>query len=121
MEEKKIKDVNELKKYETQYSDKGFLEKVGSVFAKAGIKVIRPALLMYYVLKSGCVSTRDKAIIIGALGYFILPIDLIPDFIPALGLTDDASAIAMAFKAVKDNVTPEIERQAEEKLSEWFG
>ena len=121
MDEKKVKNVDELKEYETYYSDKSFWEKVGSVFAKAGENVVRPALLMYYVLKSGCVTARDKAIIIGALGYFILPVDLIPDIIPVLGFTDDASAIAIAYKAVKNNITPEIKQQAEEKLSEWFG
>lgn len=121
MDEKNVKNVDELKEYETYYSDKSFLEKVGSVFAKAGETVVRPALLLYYVLKSGNVSARDRAIIIGALGYFILPLDLIPDIIPVLGFTDDASAIAIAYKAVKNNITPEIKQQAEEKLSEWFG
>lgn len=120
MDEKRVENVDELKEYETYYSDKSFLEKVGSVFAKAGETVVRPALL-YYVLKSGNVSARDRAIIIGALGYFILPLDLIPDIIPVLGFTDDASAIAIAYKAVKNNITPEIKQQAEEKLSEWFG
>ena len=118
---KNVKNVDELKEYETYYSDKSFLEKVGSVFAKAGENVVRPAWFIYDVLKSDFVTARDKAIIIGALGYFILPADLIPDIIPVLGFTDDASAIAIAYKAVKNNITPEIKQQSEEKLSEWFG
>ena len=48
-----------------------------------------------------------------------MPVDLIPDFI-LLGFTDDAAALAAVIKVVKNNITPEIENQAREKLSEWF-
>lgn len=57
----------------------------------------------------------------GALGYLILPIDLIPDVVPVLGLTDDAAAITLAYDTVKASITPEIERKAKEKLAQWFG
>ena len=76
---------------------------------------------MYYVLKSPKVKTADKGKIWGALGYFILPIDLIPDFIPIAGYTDDLAALLWAFYAVAKNVTPEIEAQAKRKLHDWFG
>ena len=49
-----------------------------------------------------------------------MPIDLIPDVIPGLGFTDDAAALVTVIKVVKNNITPEIENQAREKLSEWF-
>ncbi len=84
-------------------------------------KGIYCALLLYYVLKSPDVSIKDKAMIIGALGYFILPVDLIPDFIPVAGYADDMAALVACYNAVKDNVTPEIEQQAQEKLADWFG
>ena len=74
-----------------------------------------------YVLKSPDVPLKDKAKIYGALGYFILPIDLIPDFIPIVGYSDDVAALAFALHAVWKNVTPEIKVQAQRKLREWFG
>ena len=77
-------------------------------------------LILYYVMKSPEVSIRNKAIVIGALGYLILPLDLIPDFIPALGITDDITAIHEAFRAVKDSITPEMENQARRKCKQWF-
>lgn len=49
-----------------------------------------------------------------------MPIDLIPDVIPGLGFTDDAATLVTIIKVVKNNITPEIENQAREKLAEWF-
>ncbi len=119
--QKEVKDTNELTKYGTHYSDDGLWEKIRKVAKKAGRDVIRMALVLYYTLKSQKVNVRDKAIIIGALGYFILPVDLIPDFIPALGFTDDLAALMLAFKAITESITPEYEAQADAKLREWFG
>jgi uncharacterized membrane protein YkvA (DUF1232 family) len=112
---------NNLEDYKTEYSDKKFWQKVGSVAKKAGIKVIYVALLLYYVLKDPNVSTFDKAKVYGALGYFILPIDLIPDFIPVVGYTDDLAALVWATQAVWKNITPEMKTKAKNQLHEWFG
>lgn len=49
-------------------------------------------------------SPKDKALIIGALLYAVLPIDIIPDVIPGLGLVDDAFAVVMVYNIVKKSV-----------------
>ncbi len=110
-----------IERYQSNYSESGLWKKVKSVAKKAGIKTIYMVLLLHYVLKSPDVPLEDKAKIYGALGYFILPIDLIPDFIPAVGYSDDVAALAFALHAVWKNVTPEIKEQAQRKLREWFG
>ena len=110
-----------IERYQYNYSESGLWKKVKSVAKKAGIKTIYMVLLLHYVLKSPDVPLEDKAKIYGALGYFILPIDLIPDFIPAVGYSDDVAALAFALHAVWKNVTPEIKEQAQRKLREWFG
>ncbi len=66
-------------------------------------------------------SWEHKSIIIGALGYFILAIDLIPDFIPVAGFADDIAALTACIKTVMDNITPDIKRKAVQKLTDWFG
>ena len=88
---------------------------------KAGQKLVYAALLLYYVLKSPVVTKGDKTKIVGALGYFILPLDILPDFIPVVGFTDDLSAILLALHAVWKNITPEIKAMAAAKASELFG
>lgn len=110
-----------IEKYQDRYNEQDFAAKITKAAKKAGIKVIYLALLLYYVLKSPKVKLADKGKIWGALGYFILPIDFIPDFIPVAGYTDDLAALLWAFYAVAKNVTPEIEAQAKKKLHDWFG
>ena len=95
--------------------------KLAAVAKNLGKKTLWYVLLLYYTLESDEVSLGNKAIIMGALGYLILPIDLIPDVVPVLGLTDDAAAIKLAYDTVKASITPEIERKAKEKLAQWFG
>ena len=110
-----------IESYQSNYTESGLWKKVKSVAKKAGIKTIYMVLLLHYVLKSPDVPLEDKAKIYGALGYFILPIDLIPDFIPVVGYSDDVAALAFALHTVWKNVTPEIKEQAQRKLREWFG
>ena len=110
-----------IEKYRDRYNEQDLLAKITRAAKRAGIKVIYLALLLYYVLKSPKVKMADKGKIWGALGYFILPIDVIPDFIPVAGYTDDLAALMWAFYSVAKNVTPEIEAQAKKKLHDWFG
>ena len=108
-------------KYQENYSESSFWDKIKKFARKAGIKLIYLALLLFYTLQSGNLSLADKAIIYGALGYFILPIDLIPDWIPVIGLSDDFGTLMYAYKRIKENITDEIREKAEIKLIEIFG
>lgn len=108
-------------KYQKQYSDNRFWDKLRTAAVKAGAYVVYPALVLYYVLRSGAVSAKMKLYIVGALGYLILPVDLIPDAIPFFGYTDDLAAILAAYKLIKSCVTPEIRDRARSKASKWFG
>lgn len=101
--------------YERHYNDDGFWKKVKHVAALVGAKVLYPALQLYYVLQSKDVPVKAKTLIIGALGYLILPADLVPDFIPALGFTDDLTALMVALRAVNKHVTPEINARVKEQ------
>ena len=107
--------------YKKHFDENDFWEKLRLFARKAGIKVCYAALLLYYVLKSPMTSSKDRAKIIGALGYFILPIDLLPDFIPVAGYTDDLAALVWGVYCVIKSITPEVKAQAAEKLHDWFG
>ena len=112
--------TNALTSYQWHYTNSKFWSKIAQVAKHLGRKVMFYALCLYFVMKSGDVSIKDKAIIIGALGYLIAPIDLLPDYIPGLGLTDDAAALKIAYDTVKGSITPEIEALVNSKLNKWF-
>ena len=58
--------------------------------------------------------------IIGALGYMISPLDVMPDAIPIVGLTDDLAVLIYVLKKVWTDVDPEIQEKAKARLSKWF-
>ena len=119
MDEKQQNGGFELKKYEKEYSESSMWKKIGAVAKTAGSKVIYHVLLLFYALQSDKMSPKEKALIIGALGYFILPADLVPDIIPVAGFMDDAAALLAVIKMLC-SIDDEVRRQAKEKLSEWF-
>ena len=82
--------------------------------------MVYAAFILYYTLQSDKVSVKDKAIIIGALGYLISPLDVIPDAIPIAGLGDDLAVLVYVLNKVWGNVSDEIKDKAKSKLGKWF-
>lgn len=110
-----------LSLYSFGYSAGKLWRKIERTAKQAGAKTVYAALVLYYALYSPTISHKDRTIIIGALGYFILPIDLIPDFIAGAGYTDDVAALLYAAYKVARNITPEVKEKARAKVTEWFG
>ena len=106
--------------YSNKFTQKDFVEKISRIAKRAGSKLVYAALILYYTLQSDKVSKADKAIIIGALGYMISPLDVIPDAIPIAGLTDDLAVLLYVLKKVWTGIDPEIVAKARERLSKWF-
>ena len=65
--------------------------------------------------------THVKAALVGALAYFVLPFDGIPDVLPFLGYTDDAAILATAIKLVAGHIRPEHRNAAREALARGLG
>lgn len=101
--------------YERHYNEDIFWRKLRKHAGKWGEKLLQPAMMLYCMMKSPKVSLRDKTIILGALGYLILPLDAMPDFIPMLGIIDDISAIMLVLKTLNKDITPEIRKEAQEQ------
>lgn len=104
-----------------KFSVEAFWKKVKHVAKQAGQSVIYASLLLFYVLQRPDVPKRVKIIVIGALAYFIAPIDAIPDFIAGIGYTDDLGALTAALIQVSLYVNEDVKDKARVKLAEWFG
>ena len=116
-----MKAPKNLEKYIPNYDAEQFWKKLRRSIKRLGAKAVYYALVLYYAMQSPQVSAREKGIILGALGYFLLPIDLLPDFLPAIGYTDDIAALAFAIYKVWHCITPEVRAQAESTIYDWFG
>jgi len=109
-----------IDEYEKDFSEKSFWDKILEVAAKAGKEVIEKAVILYFVMQDDDTPMWAKGTILGALGYFVSPIDAIPDFIPVVGYTDDLTVLAGALVTVASHVKREHKDKAQEKMNDWF-
>jgi len=107
--------------YQRHYSDEAFRAKLLRFAAKAGRELVEKALQLFYALQSPTTPAWAKGVIIAALGYFICPVDAIPDFLPVIGFSDDLGIIIAALAAIAVHITPEMKTRARERVEDWFG
>lgn len=103
--------------HSSAFSDQAFWSKVKRYARKAGLTVLEPAMQMYYALQDGDTPAWAKATIVGALGYFIFPLDLIPDMLPGV----DLGVLVGAMGVVAAHIKAEHKALAADKLRLWFG
>ena len=106
--------------YKDKFNKTAFIEKIARIAKRSGAKLVYAALILYYTLESDKVYMKDKAIIIGALGYLISPLDVIPDAIPIAGLTDDIAVLIYVVKKIWGEVSDDVKVKAKEKMRLWF-
>lgn len=111
----------ELQKYEQHYNDSSFLDKVTKYGKLIGITALYKAVQLWFVLQKPDVPAGTKAVIMGALGYLIAPLDFLPDLLPVLGYTDDMVAITFALIKVHGYIDEEVERKSKKLLTKIFG
>ena len=111
----------ELQKYEQHYNDSSFLDKVTKYGKLIGINALYKAVQLWFVLQKPDVPASTKAVIMGALGYLIAPLDFLPDLMPVLGYTDDFVAITFALIKVQGYIDEEVERKSKKLLAKSFG
>ena len=113
-------ELPEFMSYANKFSHSDFVEKISRVAKRAGSKLVYAALILFYTLQSDKISVKEKAIILGALGYLISPLDVVPDAIPIVGLGDDLAVLVYVLKLVWTDIDPEVQERAKQKLSQWF-
>lgn len=104
----------------SEFDEISFWDKVKNVARAAGKEVIEKGLWLYYAAQQPATPAWARAVIYGALAYFVLPLDAIPDFVPVAGYTDDLGALAAALATVAVYVTPDVKDMARAKMGHWF-
>jgi uncharacterized membrane protein YkvA (DUF1232 family) len=72
----------------------------------AALPFVEDLLAAYYCAFDRDTPLQVKAVLLGALAYFVLPFDAIPDVLPMIGFTDDAAVLATALRLVAGSITP---------------
>jgi uncharacterized membrane protein YkvA (DUF1232 family) len=93
---------------------RGFLPKIRAVAAH--IPFATDILALWYAAQDPETPSTAKGLMLAGLAYFVLPIDAIPDFIPALGYTDDAAVIAALIALIGRTLKPRHRQAARDFL-----
>lgn len=111
----------DTEKYGKKYSEEGLWDKVTSKVKAAGIGLIYKSLQLYYVAQNPACPAKVKAGIYAALGYFIVPFDLIPDIAPGIGYADDVTAVGAALVMAQMYIDDAVKENSRNKICELFG
>ncbi len=94
----------------------GFWPKVTRLAGK--LPFAEDLLAAYYCAFDRQTPMHVRMTLLGALAYFVLPVDGVPDILPMLGFTDDAAVLATAMKVMVSAIRPEHREAAKRKLAE---
>ena len=109
-----------LSGYDKYYDEEKFLRKLKKLIFRLGEEVVVRILMLWFLLGSGKVPIKTRLLIVAALGYLVMPADLVSDFIPALGFTDDVAFLTYAFNQTSRYMDEKIREKAEEKFQSWM-
>ena len=106
--------------FAAEYSERSFWAKLADYALAAGREVVEKALVLYYAASDADTPGWARATCVGALGYFISPLDAIPDLTPVVGYSDDLGVLVLAVATIAAHVKPQHEAKAAEKRRQWF-
>ncbi|MDX9789547.1 MAG: YkvA family protein [Candidatus Kapaibacterium sp.] len=103
-------------RYSKNYSEKSFHKKLTFFAGSLSAGFLTKAVTLWYSMRDKDTPTWAKSIILGALGYFIIPLDSIPDIMPIIGFSDDLTAFVSAAAIVWSYIKPEHEENAKKTV-----
>lgn len=102
------------------YSEPKFHQKLARAALAAGREVVEKALWLFYAAQRPETPRWAKATVYGALAYFILPLDAIPDVAPVAGYTDDFSVLVLAVGTIARYIDETVKEKTSRLLARWF-
>lgn len=112
---------NPFRSYIDKFSEHRFWDKLRNYARQAGLKTVYTALLLFFAYRRKDTPYWAKNIVLGTLGYFLSPIDAVPDLTPIIGYTDDLGVLAFGLVTIAAYVNQEVKQKAKDQLHRWFG
>lgn len=99
--------------------EQGVFTDMWALLRKVGRRVpfAEDVLAAFYCATDPKTERRVKLVLVGAIAYFVMPLDVIPDFLPFLGFADDAALLTAAIAGVAGSIKPEHREKAREALA----
>lgn len=116
-----MKPIKKINNYIKHYSESDLHHKLKKTSGSLSKQLLYYVLVLYYLIADKNIPTKVRMVFIAALGYFILPTDLITDFLPVIGFTDDIAFLTYAISNATEYITPEILEMAKSKQSSIVG
>ena len=117
-----VHDHSQDKVYEAEVVDSSVVDEnvLRIVLLKAGRTIAKPAIEAFEMLIDPQTPPQARISLLAALTYLIMPIDLMPDFVPVAGFSDDLVALTAVISLWSQYMSPEIRRRARRRLDTWF-
>lgn len=103
-----------------RFSEESLRDKLARFGRAAGREVVEKVLWLWFASRRPDVPAWARTTIYGALAYFVLPLDAIPDLLPFAGYTDDLGVLAWALVTIARYVDDDVKRRTAEVLSRLF-
>ena len=110
-----------MKDYKKHFTEGKFWKRLPKIVQQAGMKAVYTALLLYNAYQRKETPVWARRIIMGALGYLLMPIDALPDITPIVGYTDDLGVLGLGLVTVAAYVNDEVRAKSRQQLAQWFG
>ena len=108
--------------YEAEVIDSSVIDEslLQKVLIRAGRSIARPALEAFEMVIDASTPAQVRLTMLAALTYLLMPMDLVPDFMPVAGFSDDLVALTAVITLWNSHITPEVRNRARKKLDRWF-
>lgn len=110
----------EIEKYKSEFTNDSFWDKLKLHFSKISSTTVEMALTLYFSFRDDETPTWAKSVIAGSLGYFIFPLDAVPDLIPLMGYSDDIVVLTAAITTIGFNIKDRHKEKAKSTIKNWF-
>lgn len=111
----------QIEKYRDQFSETRFVQTIQKYARRLGQGTVYTSLLLFYAYKRKDTPGWAKRIVLGALGYLLLPLDAVPDLSPLIGFTDDIGVLSFGLVTIAGYINTETRQQARRQIEDWFG